>query len=370
MVKTALVTGFTGQDGSFLTKLLLDKGYHVVGLVRRVSTEPPHRVRGRFNFSDAIASGRLTLEMGDLLSTDSLISVINKHRPQEIYNLAAQSDVHISFMQPEFTIQATFMGLVNLVTALEAVENVSAHSERPYKWKLYQASTSEMFGDQKNEMDENTIFLPNSPYSISKAAAHYYCRYKRTQGKFVSCGILFNHESEIRGGNFVTQKIARKVAELYHWINSEQFDNTVGPFKIRMTTGPVVLELGNLDSVRDWGYAGDYVEAMHAMLQQEMPDDFVVGTGVTHTVREFVEAALRAIDKEIVWKGEGKDTRGYVDGELFVVVSDRYWRPVDVRFLKGDARKAANVLGWKPETTFDELVDIMVKAQIERLNNG
>lgn len=342
-MKTALVTGFTGQDGTFLTDLLLKKGYKVVGLVRRVSTEPPGRVRGKFDFSAALFSGDLVLENGDLLSVDSLVRIITEHQPDEIYNLAAQSDVHLSFTQPEFTIQADFMGVVNLITALEAVNKPG--------WRMYQASTSEMFGDQTSAMDENTTFMPNSPYSIAKAAAHYYCKFKRAQGLFISCGILFNHESEIRGGNFVTQKIASYVAS-YPQVGSRADQ----------------LELGNLDSVRDWGYAGDYVRAMWLMLQQDQADDFVVGTGITHTVRQFVEAALASRNWEIHWQGDGKNTLGYVNGNLFVSVSDKYWRPVDVRYLKGDAGKAERLLDWKPEVNFNELVDLMVQAQIEKLS--
>lgn len=338
MQKTALITGFTGQDGTFLTELLLQKGYKVIGLVRRVSTEPPVRIRGRFDFSDAIRQGQLILEMGDLLSVDSLIRIIRTYKPDEVYNLAAQSDVHVSFMQPEFSIDATFMGVVNLITALEAVGGDN--------WRLYQASTSEMFGDQTSEMDESTNFMPNSPYAIAKAAAHYYCQYKRRQGRFIACGILFNHESEIRGGNFVTQKIARAVID---WEQDR-----------------AVVELGNLDSVRDWGYAGDYVKAMWLMLQQSAPDDFVIGTGVTHTVREFVEAALRARHFEVDWQGEGQHAKGYVNGVLFAVVSEKYWRPVDVRYLKANNTKARDVLGWAPEVGFDRLVEIMVKAAAGR----
>lgn len=341
-MKTALVTGFTGQDGTFLTRLLLDKGYKVVGLVRRVSTEPPTRIRGRFDFTAELKSGQLILEMGDLLSVDSLIRIIKTHQPSEIYNLAAQSDVHVSFMQPEFSVESTFMGVVNLITALEAVNRAD--------WRMYQASTSEMFGDQTEAMDENTIFLPNSPYAIAKAAAHHYCRYKRQSGRFISCGILFNHESEIRGGNFVTQKIARAVIE---WERDR-----------------AVVELGNLDSVRDWGYAGDYVHAMWLMLQHNEPDDFVIGTGVTHTVREFVEAALRARNLTIDWQGEGKFTKGFINGTLFAVVSDKYWRPVDVRYLKADNTKARDVLAWSPQVSFDHLVQLMVEANAGKLSTG
>lgn len=338
MNKTAFVTGYTGQDGTFITELLLKKGYKVVGLVRRVSTEPPIRVRGRFDFSEALASGQLVLEQGDLLSVDSLIRIIKTHQPDEVYNLAAQSDVHISFMQPEFSVESTFLGVVNLITALEAVGGDN--------WRMYQASTSEMFGDQTSAMDENTNFLPNSPYAISKAAAHYYCQYKRKQGRFISCGILFNHESEIRGGNFVTQKIARAIIA---------FEEDATP-----------VELGNLASVRDWGYAGDYVRAMWLMLQQVRPDDFVVGTGETHTIQDFVEVAAKLRNFHIEWEGEGKSMVGRINGRVFCSVSDKYWRPVDVRYLEADNHKAVDVLGWTPEVSFEQLVTIMVQAAAER----
>lgn len=336
--KTAFITGFTGQDGSFLTELLLGKGYRVVGLVRRVSTEPPIRQRGRFNFTEAIDSGQLILEQGDLISVDSLCRIVKQYQPDEIYNLAAQSDVHISFMQPEFSVESTFLGVVNLITALERCGGTN--------WKLYQASTSEMFGDQTSAMAEDTPFLPNSPYSISKTAAHFYCSMKRKQGFFVACGILFNHESEIRGGNFVTQKIARAV------IDFEQNANSV--------------DMGNLDSVRDWGYAGDYVNAMWLMLQQSTPDDYVIGTGEVHTIKEFVEAAAAVRKFQVVWEGNGITTKGYINGHLFVNVSDKYWRPVDVRYLHADNTKAKDKLGWKPTITFEQLVKIMVDSAAER----
>lgn len=349
-MKTAFITGYTGQDGTFLTDKLLKKGYHVVGLVRRVSSEPPLRVRGRFDFSEALKNKSLELEMGDLLSLDSLINIIKKHQPDEVYNLAAQSDVHVSFIQPEFTIESTFMGVVNLITALEAVNKAD--------WRMYQASTSEIFGDVKpspdgglySMLDEDTRINPNSPYAISKAAAHYYCAYKRAAGRFISCGILFNHESEIRGGNFVTQKIARYVAS---YPDSGSF--------------PDQLELGNMDSMRDWGYAGDYVDAMWRMLQHNKPDDFVVATGVSHTVKDFVTAAVNARNWEIHWLGQGKNTLGYVNGNLFVSVSDKYWRPVDVHFLQGDSFKARDELEWVPTVEFEDLVKLMVKNQMEIL---
>lgn len=340
MTKTALITGFTGQDGTFLTRYLLDQGYKVVGLVRRISTEPPRRVRGRFDFTEELAAGRLVLEEGDLLSISSLIRIINTHRPDEVYNLAAQSHVGLSFLQPEFTIDTILDGTVNLIHALEAMP----HSQL---WKMYQASTSEMFGDRPagEAMDESSEFKPNSPYAIAKAAAHYYCAMKRKEGRFISCGILFNHESEIRGGDFVTQKIARGVQ---HWKDTGE-----------------PLELGNLDAIRDWGYAGDYVRAMHLMLQQPMPDDYVVATGQAHTVRDFVHAAFGAIGIRLTSHGEGVDERFTAiegpRGGTAVVINPKFYRPADVGFLKGDASKI-RALGWVPDVDFEALVQKMVEA--------
>lgn len=344
MQKTALVTGYSGQDGTFLTDYLLKLGYKVVGLCRRVSTEPPHRVRG-FDFKPYIDSGALVLEQGDLLSVNSLVRIIERHLPDEVYNLAAQSHVATSFTQPEFTIEADFLGVVNIITALEACE--PSYRAMGHDWKMYQASTSEMFGDKQigTQLDENSIMDPNSPYSIAKFAAHQYCRMKRSQGRFIACGILFNHESEIRGGDFVTQKICRAVAK-------------------RLTDETAMLELGNIESCRDWGYAGDYVRMMHFMLQHDKADDFVIATGETHTVREFVEAALHAVDKRISWQGEGMEEVGFVDGKPFVTISPQFYRKVDVRYLNGNAEKAFNDLGWSPTVNFDELVEKMVKAQV------
>lgn len=339
--KTAFVTGFTGQDGTFLTRLLLDKGYKVVGLVRRISTEPPRRVRGRFDFRDELANGQLVLEEGDLLSISSLIRIIGVHRPDEVYNLAAQSHVGLSFLQPEFTMATILEGTVNLIHALESMDPHGLH------WKMYQASTSEMFGDRPagEAMAEDTEFRPNSPYAIAKAAAHYYCAMKRKEGRFISCGILFNHESEIRGGDFVTQKIARGV---HHWLETGE---------------PVAL--GNLNAIRDWGYAGDYVKAMYLMLQQNQPDDYVVATGEAHTVRDFVMAAFGAAGIELVSNGDGLEERMTAirgsRGGTAVVVDSRYYRPADVGFLNGNAAKI-RALGWLPEVRFEDLVAKMVEA--------
>ena len=334
--KIALVTGYTGQDGTFLTKLLLDHGYVVIGLCRRISTEPPHRIRGAFDFSDAISSGRLVLVEGDLLSRSSLDRIISQYQPNEIYNLAAQSHVGQSFSQPEFTIEADFIGVVNLIESLIAAKYPG--------WRFYQASTSEMFGPRNKGtlLDELSGFNPVSPYAIAKTAAHFYCRMRRDQGYFVSCGILFNHESEIRGGDFVTQKIAR------------------GAVNWQQTAEPI--KLGNLDSVRDWGYAGDYVKAMHAMLQQDNPDDYVIATGEVHSVREFVECALRNLNLDIKWHGSGSSEYGTVNGKVAVQIDPRFYRPNEVGYLYGDCSKARDVIGWFPTVEFYDLVQIMVEA--------
>lgn len=324
----ALVTGWTGQDAQYLIKLLLEKGYEVVATVRRVSTEPPIRSRlPELDITD------VTIERADLTDYKSLADLIKKHQPDEIYNLAAQSHVGISFEQPLLTTEVDYVGFVNLVQALE--------SEHKGKWKLYQASTSEMFGDKTGVpiLTEETPLNPNSPYAIAKTASHFYARSKRNQGKFISCGILFNHESPIRGGDFVTQKIAQGA-------------------KKRITAGEVI-ELGNLDSVRDWGHAQDYVEAMWLMLQQDEPGEFIVATGEAHTVREFVEYAFKAYGETIEWRGSGVDEEGYIDGELAVKVNPEFYRPNEVPYLKGDATKARKVLGWTPKTTFEELVEEM-----------
>lgn len=333
-MKTALVTGFSGQDGTFLTRFLLDKDYEVVGLVRRISSEPPYRVRGKFDFTKELESGQLVLEAGDLLSPHSLNRIIQAHYPDEVYNLAAQSDVGISFKEPESTIQADLMGLVNLVTSLEQEGNF---------WKLYQASTSEMFGDKPNGtvLDKDTPLTPNSPYAIAKTAAHHYMRMKRREGFYCANGILFNHESEIRGSNFVTQKIARGVVE---------WERTGKP-----------LELGNLDAIRDWGYAGDYVKAMWAILQQEKPDDYVIGTGESHTVREFVEAAFEAIGQHVEWNGhEGVNEVGSANDINAVITNPDFYRPVDVNFLQASPTE---IEGWKPRVAFKGLVALMVANQ-------
>lgn len=335
----AIITGYAGQDGTHLTKLLLEKGYQVIGLMRRVSTEPPYRTRKGYDFTRYIESGQLILETGDLLDPSSLRRIIKQHQPDEIYNLAAQSHVGLSFKQPELTTQIDYIGVMNLISALE-----SSHEG---KWKMYQASTSEMFGDKAKGtmLSETSELNPNSPYSIAKTAAHYYCRSKRSQGLFISTGILFNHEGELRGADFVTMKIAKGVIK---WIETGE-----------------VLELGNLNSVRDWGYAGDYVEGMHLILQQDRPDEYVIATGETHTVREFVEAAFKAKNLTITWNGTGEEEQGFVDGVLAVKVNPEFYRPNEVGYLLGNAEKIKSI-GWERKTSFDELVEKMVNCENQK----
>lgn len=329
-MKVALVTGFTGQDGTLLTDLLLKKGYQVIGLVRRVSTEPPRRVRGSFDFHWYLTMNQLVLHPGDLSSVVSLIDVLTKYNVDEIYNLAAQSHVKTSFEMPDYTTMVDYVGLMNLVTAMDVTKCQA---------KLYQASSSEMFGtDVKGAITEQTPFNPNSPYAIAKTAAHYYARSLRAQGRFVCAGILFNHESEVRGGDFVTQKIARAA------VTDE------------------LLELGNVTSRRDWGHAQDYVRAMYDMMQNDVPREFVIGTGEDHSVKEFLETAYTYAGKTLVWD-EGL---GYVGERLAVRTNSRaFTRPLDVSRLLADPSRAKAELGWEPEIDFTELVHKMVDAQKE-----
>lgn len=336
MKKVAFISGYTGMDGTHLTKYLLENGYKVIALVRRVSSEPPYRKRGNYDFIESLKDGTLVLKEGDLLDPTSLRRIISEYQPDEVYNLAAQSHVGISFKQPELTTQIGYVGVMNLISALEA--------EHKGEWRMYQASTSEMFGDvlMATVLDENSPLNPNSPYAIAKTAAHYYCRSKRSQGRFIANGILFNHEGELRGKDFVTMKIAQGVNK---WIGSNE-----------------VLELGNLNSYRDWGYAGDYVKAMHLMLQQDKPDEYVVATGETHTVRQFVEAAFEAKGLKITWDGQGLDEVGTIDSHIAVRINPEFYRPNEVSFLLGSPKKIQSI-GWKRETSFKELVKIMVNAK-------
>jgi GDPmannose 4,6-dehydratase len=318
MTKRALITGITGQDGSYLAEFLLAKGYEVIGMVRRTSTVNFERIKH--------IQSRLTLVTGDLADEVSLISLLREHRPQEVYNLAAQSFVQTSWFQPVFTGETTALGVTRM---LDAVRLVDADI------RFYQASSSEMFGKVVEvPQKESTPFYPRSPYGVAKVYGHWITvNYRESYGMHASSGILFNHESPRRGLEFVTRKISNGVARIKLGLDEE-------------------LRLGNLDAQRDWGFAGDYVEAMWLMIQQDEPDDYVVATGETHSVREFCELAF------------GHVGLNYKD---YVVQDERFMRPAEVDLLIGDPAKARTLLGWQPKTSFPDLVRMMVDADIQLL---
>jgi len=334
--KRALVTGVTGQDGSYLVEFLVSKGYTVYGLVRRTSTDPLARIE---NFYRKNRENFILLN-GDLRDSGAIERALTEAKPDEIYNLAAQSDVGISFSCPEETQEINYHGLGRLVhAALKIVP----------KARIYQASTSEMFGTSPSPQNEKTPFKPVSPYAESKYWAHmdYVVGYREKYGLFICSGILFNHESPRRGKHFVTRKITHSLARIQ-----------LGRQK--------VLELGNLGSKRDWGFAGDYVEAMWLMLQSKKPQDYVIATGVQHTVREFVTAVAHELGIEITWKGKGVNEKGYdQNGKLIVTVNPAFFRPREVQDLRGDAGNAMKNLGWKPHVSFEGLVKMMARADVE-----
>jgi len=338
--KVALITGITGQDGSYLAELLLLKGYEVHGIIRRASNFNTHRI-------DDIRH-LLKLHYGDLTDMGNILSIISKVKPDEIYNLAAMSHVKVSFEMEHYTFQTNTMGILHI---LESVRILGLQS----KTKIYQASTSEMFGnvtDGKILLTETTNMLPVSPYGISKLAAHHLCNYyKSAYDMFIVSSVLLNHESERRGPTFVTKKIADYVGSYFEIINTNQDHIYLNP-----------LQLGNLDAQRDWGYAKDYVEGIWMMMQHHTPDNYTLATGEMHSVREFVELAFNHINVEIEWHGEGLDEYG-VDkktGKIIVEVNPNYYRPIDIYALVGDYSKVKNVIGWKPKTDFKQLVKKMV----------
>lgn len=338
--KVALITGITGQDGSYLAELLLLKGYEVHGIVRRASNFNTHRI-------DDIRH-LLNLHYGDLTDMGNILSIISKVKPDEIYNLAAMSHVKVSFEMEQYTFQTNTMGILHI---LESVRILGLQN----KTKIYQASTSEMFGnvtDGKILLTDTTNMLPVSPYGISKLAAHHLCNYYKTAyNMFIVSSVLLNHESERRGPTFVTKKIADYVGSYFEVMNTTS-DHHLNP-----------LQLGNLDSQRDWGYAKDYVEGIWMMMQYHTPDNYTLATGEMHSVREFVELAFSQINVEIEWHGEGLNEYG-VDkktGKILVEVNPNYYRPIDIYALVGDYSKVKNVIGWKPKTNFKQLVKIMVK---------
>lgn len=342
-MKKALITGITGQDGSYLAELLLEKGYEVHGIVRRSSCLNRFRIDHLVNNRE-VFSKRFFLHYGDMADSISLSNIIQKVMPDEIYNLAAQSHVQTSFEIPEITANTDAMGPLKI---LETVKNLGLVNTR-----IYQASTSELFGKViETPQTEETPFNPRSPYGVSKLYGFWIMKnYRDAYGMFACNGILFNHESERRGFNFVTRKI------------------TLGLSKIKLGFDDF-LELGNLDSKRDWGYAKEYVEAMWLMLQQDKPEDFVIATGETHTIREFVEFAAKELGFDIEWRGEGVNEIG-VDrnsGKTIVKINPRFYRPLEVDLLLGDPRKAKEKLGWEAKIKFEELARLMVRSDFELL---
>lgn len=338
----ALVTGITGQDGAYLARLLLSKGYVVHGIKRRSSSFNTSRIDGIYADPHETSS-RFHLHYGDLVDSSNIMRIIQQVKPNEIYNLAAQSHVQVSFETPEYTANADGIGPLRI---LEAIRILGMSNEV----KFYQASTSELYGMvQEVPQRETTPFYPRSPYAAAKLYAYWITvNYREAYDIFASNGILFNHEGPLRGETFVTRKITRAVAGLKYGFQK-------------------CLYLGNIDSKRDWGHAEDYVEGMWRIMQHDKPDDFVLATGETHTVREFVEVAFNEIDREIAWEGDGVDEigRDRKSGDVLIKIDARYFRPTEVDLLIGDPSKANRLLGWKHKTGFKDLVKQMVKSDLE-----
>lgn len=337
-MKRAFITGLTGQDGSYLAEFLLEKGYEVHGILRRSSVFTTERI------AHILFHPNLKTYHGDLTDSSNLHRLLQLIEPHEIYNLGAQSHVKVSFEVPEYTAEVTGVGTIRL---LDAIRDTSL------KCRFYQASTSELFGGlpETAPQDEDTEFYPRSPYGVAKLYSHWVTiNYRESYNLHASNGILFNHESPRRGATFVTKKITRAVADIFH--NKRDF-----------------LELGNLDACRDWGHAREYVQAMWLMLQKDKPDDYVVASGVTHSIRDFVEASFKVIDIDIVWAGTGLDEIGKCrkTGRELVKVNPKFFRPSEVAFLHGNPSKANKLLGWKATIGLNELVQEMVQFDLERV---
>jgi GDPmannose 4,6-dehydratase len=346
MGKTALITGTTGQDGAYLAELLIGKGYMVHGLKRRSSSFNTERIDHLYQ-DPHTGEAKLLLHYGDMTDSTNLIRIMQEIVPDEVYNLAAQSHVQVSFETPEYTANADAIGPLRL---LEAIRILGLEK----KTKFYQASTSELYGLVREvPQSETTPFYPRSPYAVAKLYAYWITvNYREAYNIFASNGVLFNHESPIRGETFVTRKITRAAAAIHLGMQAELF-------------------LGNLDSRRDWGHARDYVDGMWRIMQHSEPDDFVLATGEDHSVREFVECAFDEVGRRIVWRGTGLDEIGLdaATGTVLVRIDSRYFRPTEVQTLLGDASKARAKLGWRPAVTFGELVAQMVAADVTRLGS-
>jgi GDPmannose 4,6-dehydratase len=342
MKKSALITGITGQDGAYLADLLLSKGYLVHGIKRRSSSFNSARIDHIYQ-DPHVPDQQFQLHYGDMTDSTNLIRIIQAVQPDEIYNLAAQSHVLVSFETPEYTANADALGTLRILEAIRILGLVG-------KTRFYQASTSELYGKaQETPQKETTPFYPRSPYGVAKLYAYWITvNYREAYGMHASNGILFNHESPIRGETFVTRKITRAVAGIHLGVQK-------------------TLYIGNLDSKRDWGHARDYVEGMWRILQQETPDDYVLATGETHSVREFIELAFSKVGRVIEWKGSGVDEVGLdaATGKTLVKIDSRYFRPTEVDMLLGDSTKAQRVLGWKHTVPFEELVSEMMTSDLK-----
>ncbi len=343
-MKKALITGITGQDGSYLTELLIQKGYEVHGIIRRASSFNTHRIDHLYQ-DQLEGDPQMILHFGDLTDSSNLNRLVEKINPSEIYNLGAQSHVQVSFEVPEYTAEADAIGVLRL---LDAIRETGVNA------RFYQASTSELYGKvMEVPQTETTPFYPRSPYGVAKLYGYWIVKnYRESYNLHASNGILFNHESPRRGETFVTRKITMAVARISRKLQE-------------------CLYMGNIDAYRDWGYAPDFVEMMWMMLQQEMPDDYVVATGEMHTVREFIEKSFGHVDIEIVWEGEGVDEIGKskATGDIVVRMDKRYYRPCEVEQLLGDPAKAKRQLGWEPQVKFEELVEIMTAGDLRLLDD-
>jgi GDPmannose 4,6-dehydratase len=339
--KVALITGITGQDGSYLAEFLLKKNYIVHGIKRRTSLFNTDRIDHLYQ-DPHVDNRNFMLHYGDMTDSSSLLHIIQKVQPDEIYNLAAQSHVAVSFEEPEYTANSDALGALRILEAIRILDLKE-------KTRFYQASTSELYGlVQEVPQKETTPFYPRSPYAVAKLYAYWITvNYREAYGIFACNGILFNHESPVRGETFVTRKITRGLARIKLGLQD-------------------CLYLGNLDAKRDWGHARDYVEVKWLILQQDHPEDFVVATGIQYSVREFIEAATKELGINISWKGKGVDEKGYDEkGKCIVAVDERYFRPTEVESLLGDASKAKDKLGWAPKTTFSELVSEMIREDLK-----
>ena len=341
-MKTALITGITGQDGSYLAELLLDKGYTVHGIVRRSSSFNTGRIDHLYN-DPSLLNSRLFLHYGDLTDSSNLNRLLERVQPDEVYNLAAQSHVKVSFEVPEYTAEVDAIGTLRFLDAIK---------ETGVNTRFYQASTSELYGKvQEIPQSERTPFYPRSPYAVAKIYGYWIVvNYREAYGLYACNGILFNHESPRRGETFVTRKITRAAARIKAGLQQE-------------------VTLGNLGAKRDWGYAPEYVEAMWLMLQQDVPDDFVIATGETHTVRDFASVAFSELGIELAWEGEEEAEAGRdrATGAVLVTVNPAYYRPTEVEILIGDPSKAKEKLGWQPKVTFDELARMMARSDYEKV---